>query len=78
MKAFYICDKKRGCRSCGEPWNECKHTADAKHAKNKDKRERYFVIYPNMQDMEEVETLQEMEEKAEAVRAAINSGQCYF
>lgn len=78
MKAFFICDKKRGCRSCGEPWNECKHTADAKHAKNKDKRERYFVIYPNMQDMEELETLQEMEEKAEAVRAAINSGQCYF
>lgn len=78
MKAFYICDKKRGCRSCGEPWNECRHTADAKHAKNKDKRERYFVIYPNSRHMGECETLQEMEEKAEAVRAAINSGQCYF
>lgn len=77
MKAFYICDKKRGCRNCGEH-NACKHTADAKHAKNKDKRERYFVIFPNMRDMVEVETLQEMEEQAEAVRAAINSGQCYF
>ena len=78
MKAFYICDKKRGCRSCGEPWNECKHTADAKHAKNKDKRERYFVIFPNIRDMVEVETLQEMEETAETVRTAINSGIGYF
>lgn len=77
MKAFYICDRKRGCRNCGEH-NACKHTADAKHAKNKNKRERYFVIYPNGHNMAEVETLQEMESKAQEIRAAINTGEFYY
>ena len=78
MKAIYICDGKRGCKTCNSGWNECKHTTDAKHAKNKDKRERYFVIYPNSQSMTEVETLQEMESKAQEIREAINTGKCYF
>ena len=78
MKAFYICDKKRGCRSCGEPWNECRHTADAKHAKNKDKRERYFVIYPNVRCLTEVETLEQMEQEAQTIIKRINSGDCYY
>ena len=77
MKVFYICDKKRGCRNCGEH-NECKYTADAKHAKNKNKRERYFVIYPNGRYMAEVETLQEMKNKAREIRAAINTGEFYY
>lgn len=78
MKAIYICDGKRGCKTCNTPWNECRHTTDPKHAKYKNKRERYFVIYPNSQSMAEVETLQEMENKAQEIKTAINTGGCYF
>lgn len=78
MKAVYICDGKRGCKTCGSVWNDCRHTTSAKHAKNKDKRERYFVIYPNSQCMTEVETLQEMESKAQEIRATINTGECFY
>lgn len=76
MKAYYICDKAKGtCRNCGNP---CTMTADPKHARNKNKRERYFVIYPNGHYMAEVETLQEMKNKAQEIRAAINTGEFYY
>lgn len=67
MKAFYICDKKRGCRYGNTCRASCRWTTDAKHAQNKDKRERYFVIDPRWPTMEELETLQEMRDKAAAI-----------
>lgn len=78
MKTYYICDKAKGtCRNCG---NTCTMTADPKHARNKNKRERYFVVDPIGEYMQEVETAEQMERAAREIIKLLknNVAQCHL
>lgn len=80
MKIYYICDRRNKQERCTRTGCNtlCRHTKDRAHQMHRNKKERYFVIYPDIRALVEYETLREMQEEAELVKAEYNGHAAYY
>lgn len=72
-KAYYICDQHQGCRWRDTCQSLCRYTADATHAANKNKPERFFVCDPRSGSFQEVDSLQDMKDHARVILQEIKA-----